>query len=191
LKIGLLFGSLNPVHTGHLIIATLLKEKANLDEVWLIVSPLNPFKQNADLAEEGHRLEMVKLAVGDTPFMKVMDIEFSLPKPSYTHRTLKELAVQYPESQFLLLIGEDNLLAFDEWKEASWIKKHYSIIVYGRTLETAGKTESTFYIRYDLPLIDISSTQIRRRIKNHLPIRYFVTPDVERYIEFHKLYREK
>ena len=117
-KIGLYFGSFNPVHIGHLLVATHIKEAAKLDEVWLVVSPQNPFKINTYLINAAHRLQMVKLATENVNYFKVSDIEFQLPKPSYTHHTIKQLKQQFPTHQFSLIIGSDNINKFDEWKEA-------------------------------------------------------------------------
>lgn len=186
-KIGLYFGSFNPIHIGHLLVATHIREAAQLDEVWFIVSPQNPFKQNSELADEHHRLEMVKLAIDKTAYFKVSDIEFKLEKPSYTHITLKELSKQFPEHTFHLIIGEDNVAKFHEWKEAEWIQQHFHIYIYNR-----GNQISDFrFINSDfisLPKFDISSTAIRNRVKNSQAITYFVTENVEHYIRFHKLY---
>lgn len=188
--IGLLFGSFNPVHHGHLLLATHLRETAGLDEVWFIVSPQNPFKLNSNLADEYHRLEMVKIAVENVPYFNVSDIEFQLDKPSYTHITLKKLQHQFPSHQFSLIIGKDNAANFQEWKEADWILNNVEILVYNRTAED--KTinfELTAFNYYNLPLFDISSTIIRKRVKENQSVRYFVPENVEHYIRFHKLYQ--
>ncbi|MBK9329781.1 MAG: nicotinate-nucleotide adenylyltransferase [Sphingobacteriales bacterium] len=186
--IGLLFGSFNPVHHGHLLLATYIREAAQLDEIWFVVSPQNPFKKNSDLADENHRLEMVKLAVQHTSYFKVADIEFSLPKPSYTCTTLKELNRQYPAHKFHVIIGGDNTAKFQEWKESGWIQKNYTIIIYNRGIpDSAAAIQNSKF--YSLPLLDISATEIRQRIKNKKSIRYFIPENVEQYIAFHKLYR--
>ena len=190
-NIGLYFGSFNPVHIGHLLVATHIKEEAGLDQIWFIVSPLNPFKQNIELADEHHRLEMVKLAVETVDYFKVSDIEFHLEKPSYTHTTLKELSKQFPAHTFHLIIGEDNAAKFHQWKEAGWIEQNYNILIYNRELpnpELVGNLSGENIKFYSLPLFDISSTNIRSRVKNHQTIHYFVTKNVEQYITFHKLY---
>lgn len=189
MKIGLLFGSFNPIHIGHLLLATYIREEARLDEIWFIVSPLNPFKQKSDLENELHRLEMVKIAVKDVEYFKVNDIEFSLPKPSYTHQTLKKLSADYPGYSFNLIIGQDNLGSFKEWKEVDWITKNYKIHVYNRTGQSITNTPKEFCL-YNLPAFDISATEIRKRINNKLPIRYFVPESVEQFIRFHKLYSD-
>lgn len=187
-KIGLYFGSFNPIHVGHLLVATHICEAAQLDEIWFVVSPQNPFKINAELADEHHRFEMVKLAIKNVSYFKAIDIEFNLLKPSYTHITLKELTKQFPEHKFHLIIGEDNVAKFNEWKEADWIVDNFEILVYNRKSKNNSIQSSRFKIQ-NLPLIDVSSTEIRDRIKNNLHINYFVTENVEQYIRFHKLYK--
>jgi len=189
LKIGLFFGSFNPVHTGHLVLATLLREAASLDEVWFVVSPQNPFKINTTMADERHRLEMVQLSLSGSEFLKASDVEFSMAKPSYTEQTLKVLAQKYTEHTFDIIIGEDNVASFSKWKASNWILENYRVLVYMRTNNNAASEilHTSFHF-YDLPLLDISSTSIRERIKKELPISFFVTPDVEQYIRFHRLY---
>lgn len=193
-NIGLYFGSFNPIHIGHLLVATHIREAAQLDnchtkldEVWFIVSPQNPFKNNSDLADEKHRLQMVKLAIENVDYFSVSDIEFNLPKPSYTHITLKELSKQFPDNKFHLIIGEDNVSKFHEWKEANWILENFKVLVYNRTTENL-KSQNLNLKIYNLPMFDISSTEIRNRIKDNQPIRYFVSENVEQYIRFHKLF---
>jgi len=187
LKIGLYFGSFNPIHIGHLLVATHIREAAQLDEVWFVVSPQNPFKQINELADEQHRLEMVKLAIEDVDYFKAIDIEFNLPKPSYTYITLKELTKQFPENKFHIIIGEDNVAKFKDWKEADWIISKFDVLVYERKTENL-KSQISNLIFFNLPMLDISSTEIRNRIRNNQSIKYFVTENVEQYITFHKLY---
>jgi nicotinate-nucleotide adenylyltransferase len=144
-NIGLFFGSFNPIHIGHLLLATHMREAAALDEVWFIVSPQNPFKKSSELADEQHRLEMVKLATEKVEYFKVSDIEFQLEKPSYTHITLKALSKKYPEHTFKLIIGEDNVAKFYEWKEADWILENYKVLVYRRQVDHRKNTRCTTY----------------------------------------------
>ncbi|HUM53346.1 MAG TPA: nicotinate (nicotinamide) nucleotide adenylyltransferase [Chitinophagales bacterium] len=188
-KIGLFFGSFNPIHVGHLLLATHMRETVQLDEIWFIVSPQNPFKNSSDLADEHHRLEMVKLAIEHVDYFKVLDIEFQLPKPSYTHITLKELMKKFPENKFHLIIGEDNVAKFHEWKEVDWILENVSVLVYNRTTETITTHNSRLTTFFNLPLFDISSTEIRNRIKNTQSIKYFVDESVMKYLLINKLYR--
>lgn len=187
-NIGLFFGSFNPIHIGHLLLATHMREAAALDEVWFIVSPQNPFKKSSELADEQHRLEMVKLAIENVDYFKASDIEFALEKPSYTHITLKELSKKYPEHTFKLIIGEDNVAKFYEWKEADWILENYKVLVYRRQVDIE-KTHDARLTTFDLPMFDISSTNIRNRIRTNQAISFFVTQNVEQYITFHKLYQ--
>lgn len=198
-KIGLYFGSFNPIHIGHLLVATHMREAAQLDEnnteldeVWFIVSPENPFKTNTDLADEKHRLQMVKLAIQNVDYFKVSDIEFNLPKPSYTHITLKELTKNFPTHKFHLIIGEDNVANFKDWKEADWILDNFEVLVYSRKVNSmqyaVEKSHDLRLTTYNLPMFDISSTAIRKRIKENKCIKYFVTENVNYYIENSKLY---
>jgi nicotinate-nucleotide adenylyltransferase len=187
-NIGLFFGSFNPIHIGHLLLATHMREAAALDEVWFIVSPQNPFKKCSELADEQHRLEMVKLATEKVEYFKVSDIEFQLEKPSYTHITLKELSKKYPEYTFHLIIGEDNVAKFHKWKEADFILENYKVLVYRRQVNQE-KIQDSRFTTYDLPIFDISSTNIRNRILTNQTISFFVTQNVEQFIMFHKLYQ--
>lgn len=191
--IGLYFGSFNPIHIGHLLVATHIREAAGLDAIWFVVSPQNPFKQNTELADEHHRLKMVQLAIEGIDYFQVTDIEFQLDKPSYTHITLKALTQQYPQHQFKLIIGGDNVAKFHEWKEVDWILDHYEVLVYNRPSSTITSEQKPTHdlrlITYDLPLFDISSTEIRNRLQQNQAVRYFVPDNVEQYIRFHNLYR--
>ncbi|MEZ5037748.1 MAG: nicotinate (nicotinamide) nucleotide adenylyltransferase [Chitinophagales bacterium] len=192
MQIGLYFGSFNPVHIGHLLVATHIREAANLDEIWFIVSPQNPFKKNNYLAPEKHRLEMVKLAIEPVSNFKVLDIEFNLPKPSYTHLTLKELIKIYPNYDFKLIIGADNLERLHEWKEIGWIMNNIELLVYNRNIEnknTVNIKQQQIINYYQLPLFDISSTEIRNRIKENKSIHYFVTEKIVLYIRNKNLYK--
>ncbi len=189
-KIGLYFGSFNPIHIGHLLVATHLREAALLDEVWFIISPQNPFKVNHELEDEEDRLEMVKLAIEDIPYFKAIDIEFHLPRPSYTHITLKELYKQFSQYSFKIIIGEDNVSKFQDWKEAEWIQSNFEILIYNRTGYRSEHSIRNARL-YTLPLIDISSTEIRERIKNNKSIDFFIPDAVKHYITFHKLYSLK
>ena len=186
MRTGLLFGSYNPIHNGHLLLATRIREFAGLDEIWLVVSPQNPHKAPAELAPEEHRLNMVKLAIEQHPFLKACDIEFSLSRPSYTHQTLKELQKQFIYHDFHLIIGEDNIEKFGSWKESEWIKNNFDILVYNRTLMQT-IPDLNFKI-ITLPLIDISATEIRKRVMDKKSIRYYVPETVESYILQHHLF---
>ena len=182
---GLFFGSFNPVHAGHLIIAGYMAEFADLEEVWFIVSPQNPLKPQAALAEEKHRLQMTKLAVGNHPKIKVSDVEFSLPRPSYTVNTLEQL----PKNEYALIIGEDSLAKFPQWKNYEDILNNYRLYVYPRVRsEKAALRHHPSVKIIDAPVIEISSTFIRQSIRQHHDIRYMLSEPVFQYIRKHKLY---
>ena len=170
-----------------------MREAAQLDEIWFVVSPQNPFKLNTELADENHRLEMVKLAITNVSYFKAVDIEFQLPKPSYTHITLKELTQKHPENKFHLIIGEDNVAKFNEWKEVDWITDKFEVIVYSRQVNSrqyaVEKSDDSRFTTINSKMLDISSTEIRNRIKNNQSIKYFVTENVEQFITFHKLFQ--
>lgn len=183
MKIGLLFGSFNPIHIGHLIIANSMIHLAQLDEVWLVVTPQNPFKINADLMDENERMKMVKIAIKDNSKLKSCDIEFNLPKPNYTIDTLIYLQKAHPENKFYLVIGEDNLVNFDKWKDYNLIFENFEVLVYPRpyTPNSTFKIHPRVHI-YNCPLLDISSTYIRENLKYGKSIKYLVHDEVEKYI---------
>ena len=163
--IGLFFGSFNPIHNGHVGIARYLLEKRLCAEVWFVVSPCNPFKVDRFLLPETERFEIVKAAIKGIPGMKACDIEFSMPKPSYTVDTLRVLFDRYPGQQFALIIGGDNVLDFPKWKEHRWIEGHCDIFVYPRSgiiTSIEGFTNMTFV---DAPLFPLSATEIREMIR--------------------------
>ena len=165
-RIGIFGGSFNPIHNGHISLARQLKAQAGLDEVWLIVSPLNPLKQNMELLDDEARFEMAKDALEGEEGIIASDYEMPLPKPSYTWNTLEALKRDYPDHQFVLMIGGDNWAHFDRWYRAEDIKKAYEIVVYTRTPGDPG-------------FIDISSTAIRQRIREGRSIRRLVPKAVE------------
>jgi nicotinate-nucleotide adenylyltransferase len=189
MKIGLFFGSFNPIHIGHLIIANTMAENADLREVWLVVSPQNPLKKNAGLLHEFDRYEMVSLAIHDSYKLKVSDVEFNLPRPSYTIDTLTYFSEKYPQHEFVLIIGEDNLNSFQKWKNYDKILEYYQLYVYPRP--EAEKTELTRHPKVKFipsPLLDISATYIRNNVREGKSIRYLVTEQVENYIFRKKFY---
>lgn len=183
MKIGLLFGSFNPVHIGHLIIANSMIDLALLDEVWLVVTPLNPFKKRDELLDENERLKMVNLAIGDNKKLRSSDIEFDLPKPNYSIETILFLKQKFPQNKFYLVMGEDNLLKFDQWKDYDKIFEEVEVLVYPRpyTPNTQLKIHPRVHI-FNTPLLDISSTYIRENIKYGKSIKYLVPESVETYI---------
>ncbi len=183
MKIGLFFGSFNPIHIGHLIIANTMAENTDLQEVWLVVSPQNPFKKNTSLLHEFDRYEMVSLAINDNNKLKVSDVEFHLTRPSYTIDTLTYLSEKYPQHQFILIIGEDNLNSFPNWKNYDKILDYYELYVYPRPSIEKSDLANHPKIRFvQAPLLDISATYIRTTIKEGKSIRYLVTEQVEQFI---------
>ncbi len=170
IKTGIFGGSFNPIHNGHISLARQLKEKAGLDEVWLMVSPQNPLKHADDLLSDEARLEMARRALKNEDGIIASDYEMHLPKPSYTWNTLQALSHDYPDREFVLMIGGDNWALFDRWYRAEEIKKNYEIVVYTRTPGDPG-------------FIDISSTEIRQRIREGKSIRKMVPRVVEAVIK--------
>ena len=175
IRTGIFGGSFNPIHNGHISLALQLKERAGLDEVWLMVSPQNPLKQSSDLLADDLRLHMARLAVEGVEGITVSDYEMHLPRPSYTWNTLEALSTDYPERQFVLMIGGDNWAIFDRWYHADDIRRKYEIIVYTRTPGDPG-------------FIDLSSTAVRERIRQGKSIRSMVPRAVADYIKQHGLY---
>lgn len=188
MKVGLLFGSFNPIHTGHLILANYMATNTDLDQVWLVVSPQNPFKPSASLLPEFDRLHMARLAVDDNLDLNVSDIEFKMPKPSYTIDTLAYLTDKYPSYQFVLIMGEDNLPTLPKWKNYEQILHYYEVYVYPRagTPQTELKNHPKVKM-VNAPAMDISATFIRDAVRNGKSIRYLVPEAVETYIKFKKL----
>jgi nicotinate-nucleotide adenylyltransferase len=189
MKIGLFFGSFNPIHIGHLIIANTMLEYTELENIWFIVSPQNPFKKSSNLIHEFDRLEMVRLAVGYNYKMKASDIEFSMPRPSYTIDTLTYLQEKFPKDEFVLIIGEDNLDQFPKWKNFDKILNFFKLFVYPRPNSVKSDLVSHPNVKMvPAPLLDISATFIRNSVKNGKSIQFLVLPEVETYVKQKKLY---
>lgn len=187
--IGLFFGSFNPVHTGHMIIASYMVEFSHVDEVWFVVSPHNPLKNKDLLIDEQHRLEMVKCAIAGDNRFSVCDTEFALPKPSYTIDTLHKLSNLHPDKEFAIIMGSDGLETFNMWKSSQEIVEKFKRFVYPRNSEkniAVQKVENGAFV--NAPLLDISSTFIRKAIKDGKDLRYFVPENVWLYIHRHGLY---
>ena len=180
IRTGIFGGSFNPIHNGHISLARQLREKAGLDEVWLMVSPQNPLKATADLLDDKSRMEMARLAVAGEEGIIASDYVMHLPKPSYTWNTLQGLKQDYPDREFVLMIGGDNWTLFDKWYRADDIRNEFQIIVYPRRGSEGGID--------GLELIDISSTEIRERIKAGKGIKQLVPKAVAEYINEHNLY---
>lgn len=178
MKIGLFFGSFNPIHMGHLIIANTMATATDLEQVWFVVSPQNPFKKNKSLLHEFDRLDLVERAIADNAQLKATDFEFHLPKPSYTIDTLIRLLEKYPQHEFRLIMGEDNLAQFTNWKNHEQILEHVGLYVYPRPNAEAhafGSHPRVTFVK--APLLDISATFIRETLRSGRSIRYLV-PDV-------------
>jgi len=189
LKVGLFFGSFNPIHVGHLIIANIMVEHTDLDEVWFVVSPQNPFKKNNNLLHEFDRLEMVRQAVHDDYKFKASDVEFNMPRPSYTIDTLTWLSEKNKDKEFVLIIGEDNLAQFPRWKNYETILEYYSLYVYPRQDSEPSELKNHPKVKWvSAPMIDISATFIRKCVTEGKSIRYMVPDSVENYIKDHKFY---
>ncbi|MFN0081525.1 MAG: nicotinate (nicotinamide) nucleotide adenylyltransferase [Ferruginibacter sp.] len=178
MKIGLYFGSFNPIHIGHLIIANHIAYNEEVDEVWFIISPHNPLKKAAGLLNEHHRYDLVKRAVEDEKKLKVSNVEFNLPKPSYTIDTLLYLTEKYKNHHFTLIIGSDSYQNIEKWKNYKQIILNYNILIYLRPSYPVNTTLPQNIKIADAPLLEISSTQIRKNIKDKKSIRYLVTDKV-------------
>lgn len=195
-KIGLFFGTYNPIHVGHLVIANHLANYTELDEVWLVVSPQNPLKKKDSLLQDYHRLALVRVAIEDNPRLKASDIEFSLPIPSFTSNTLAHINERYPDYSFALIMGEDNLRTFHKWKNYEDILNNNRVYVYPRVLTeqekeaTLAKVETDNGLRNhqnvimcdDVPVMKISASFIRSAIKEKKDVNYLLTQPVFKYL---------
>lgn len=191
-KIGLYFGTFNPIHSGHLVIANYLVEESDLDEVWMVVTPHNPLKKKKTLLDDVHRLAMVRIALEPYTKLKVSTIEFDLPQPNYTVNTLAHLEEQYPDREFCLIMGEDNLKNFHKWKNYEVILERYHIYVYPRI--SKGETQHQFnghphIHKIDAPIMELSSTFIRNAIKEGKNIRPMLPDNVWTYLDEMNFYR--
>jgi len=189
-RVGLLFGSFNPVHTGHLILAEYFATRTDLAEVWLVLSPQSPFKVGEELLPDTERLAMLRLAVADNPRLRAEDIELSLPRPSYTIATLDALGARYPTHEFVLLMGADNLAGLPRWRAADRLVQEFDLYVYprpGASLPDLGGFPRAQVVQ--APLLDVSATFIRASIQAGQSIRYLVPAAVEQEILTHKYYQ--
>jgi nicotinate-nucleotide adenylyltransferase len=191
-KIGLYFGTFNPIHIGHLILANHFAETTDLDEVWLVVTPQNPMKRKDSILDNHHRLELVYKATYDYPKLRPSDIEFGLPIPNYTINSLTHLEEKHPDKQFVLLMGEDNLVSFPKWKNYELILERYELYVYPR------KTDLTIPKQFqnnpkinliDAPQIELSSSAIRKAIKANQNIRPLLPPESWLYLDEMNFYK--
>ncbi|MFT4522415.1 MAG: nicotinate-nucleotide adenylyltransferase [Bacteroidia bacterium] len=183
MRIGLFFGSFNPIHQGHLILSQFILGQTDLEEIWFVVSPQNPLKSMADLYPEEDRLEMVKLSIKDQPKFKACDVEFDMPRPSYTYDTLLELGAKHPKTEFVLILGSDNLQHFDKWKDHEQILLDYDLIVYNRENNPGGDFAKNQKVRLlKGPMLNISSTQIRSYLRLGRSVKFMVPREVEEYL---------
>jgi len=190
-KIGLFFGSFNPIHIGHLIIANTIVETTDLAKVWFVVSPQNPLKPSKGLLHEFDRYDMVRAAVYDNYKLEVSDVEFHMPKPSYTIHTLVYLSEKHPDKEFKIIIGEDNLESFTRWKNYEQILENYGLYVYPRPGVTSSELKRHPNVQVvEAPLLDISATFIRNSIRKGHSVRYLVPEGVEAIIREKKFYQD-
>lgn len=204
MRIGLYFGTFNPIHVGHLVIANYMVEYTSLDQVWLVVSPHNPLKEKSTLLADYHRLALVKVAIEDNPKLRASDIEFKLPKPSYTATTLAYLKDEYPSHEFTLIMGEDNLRTLHKWFNHEVLLKNHQIYVYPRVLTLQEEAEvveigsfpknefsehKNVIFCEDAPVMKVSASFIRQAIKDGKDVRYLLTEPVQRYIEEMNFYK--
>lgn len=191
MKVGLYFGSFNPIHIGHLIIANHVLNETDIEKVWFVVSPQNPFKASKTLLNEFDRLHLLRLATQDDNRIKTSDIEFNLPKPSYTSNTLTFLSEKYSRHQFAIIMGSDSYQNLDKWKNYEAIVSNYSIYVYNREGYEIKNVFSRPPFILNAPRIEISASQIRHYIKSGKSIRYLVPEIVREEIETRKFYKQK
>ncbi|MFM8916793.1 MAG: nicotinate (nicotinamide) nucleotide adenylyltransferase [Bacteroidota bacterium] len=192
MKTGLFFGSFNPVHVGHMVIAQYMAEFTDLEQVWLVVSPQNPLKPSASLLQDYHRFEMVRIAVGDYPKLKASKIEFGLPRPSYTVDTLAYLREEYPDRQFVPIMGTDNLENLHKWKNWESILQEHELYVYPRPNHNGGSLVSHPKVKLitGTPLMEISASFIRTAISQKKDVRYMLPQEVYRYLDEMNFYRK-
>jgi len=192
MKVGLFFGTFNPIHIGHLIMANYMAEFSDLDEVWFVITPMSPFKKKQTLLENYHRLSIANIAVENFPKLKTCNIEFKLPQPNYTIDTLVNLVEKYPHNQFCLIMGEDNLKGFQKWKNFETILQNYELYVYPRISE--GKTAHQFLSHpkihsVNAPIVQVSSTFIRKSISEKKDISAMLPTNVWKYIDEMNFYK--
>lgn len=191
MKVGLYFGSFNPVHNGHLIIANHVLNETDINKVWFILSPQNPFKISSSLLNSYDRLHLLNKAVENDNRMKALDIEFHLPKPSYTATTLSYLKEKYPKHEFVIIMGSDSFQNLGNWKNSEFIIANYPLIIYQRPgFEILNNLNAQIEIM-DAPLLEISATYIRELVKNKKSIKYLVPENIEQEVQSNRFYKSK
>ncbi len=201
MNIALYFGTFNPIHVGHLIIANYIATHHPIDQVWMVVSPHNPLKEKSSLLKDHHRLALVKEAIDSNPKLRASDIEFSLEQPNYTAKTLAHLKEKYPDDTFSIIIGEDNLRTFDKWYNYQTILNNHQLFIYPRVYQVGEEPlenqEQKDYFNHsnlvfckDAPMMNISSSYIRNAIKKNQDVQYLLTPATLKYVEEMGFYRK-
>jgi len=185
MKIGLFFGTYNPIHIGHMVIANYMVEYSDLDKIWIVVTPHNPFKEKKSMLADYHRLQLVKVAIGDDIRFYASDIEFNLPQPNYTIHTLTYLTEKYPENEYVLVMGADNLSHFKKWKNYEEILDKYEIYIYPRVegKDFGDLLNHSKISLHKAPIMQISSSFVRESIKNKKDVRHYLSKDVHEYIK--------
>lgn len=190
MKIALFFGSFNPIHIGHLILANYIVENTEVDELWFVVSPQNPLKSKKSLLHDYDRYDMVEMAIKNYSKMRVTDVEFSMPRPSYTIDTLTYLQERFPQHHFSIIMGEDNLASLPKWKNYEALVKNHQIFVYPRVFDQSEENLTHKNIqKINAPIIELSATEIRKMIKENKNVRPMLPPEVFDYIDKMGFYR--
>ena len=189
MKIGLFFGSFNPIHIGHKVIASYLVDFTDLDKVMFVVSPQNPLKQKISLLDQYHRLQIIRAEIEDNPKLEVSDIEFDMPKPSYTIDTLVRLKEKYPENDYSIIMGSDNLQNFHKWKNYEQILEDYSVYVYPRPGYEISGSHKNIHLIEGVPQMEISSSFIRKSIKEKKDVSYLMPEKAWKYTDEMNYYR--
>lgn len=190
MKIGLYFGTFNPIHIGHCVIAQHMLEYTDLDEVWFVVTPHNPHKKKSNLLDDHTRLHMVTLALENQYKLRASNMEFDLPQPSYTATTLAHASEKYPDHQFALIMGADNLATFPKWRNWEWMIEHYQLYVYPRIDSNGGELKAHSQVHLTrAPIMEIASTEIRQAIQQGKDVSYMLPAKVWSFIDENLYYR--
>ena len=189
MKIALFFGTFNPIHIGHLIIAQSVLSQSDADKVWFVVSPSSPDKDYSKLLHEFDRFDLVREAIRDNPDFKAIDIEFHLPKPSYTYLTIRKLKEEYPDNEFYILMGSDNFQKLNKWKNIEELRQQVRFLVYPRGAENLNSIDNELCKIIKAPLLDLSSTKLREMIKMGMSTKYLIPEDAFKLIDRKKFYQ--